>query len=284
MIVSCYYTNLLSTKFGGRPISFKRRYLDGIARMATNNLNKVIYTSSHDESELKEHLKNKLSEESLEKFEIKIFELEDQKYHSTIQRLKDINGYINDRCLEIQYGKFDFLLNEIKLNKEEKYFWWIDAGLIDKHLFTNKIIDNLNVYNVLNDNFFNTLKLNIVDKLFFICGDRDKGYLHKKPSTKFFSSNYQGRLHTIGGFFGGESNNLIKFCENFNKKVSEVLNQDTLYSEEMIMEIIFSENIKDCVYKTFVSWRHEDSKKIKDVKEDNKFLNSKESFYKCFLF
>lgn len=282
MIVTCYYINENNNFLGGRPKSYSFRYLNGILKLSENNQKKVIYTSQNNFEVLKNFLYERLDENKLSLYEIKIFDLTKQKFHERIQKLKGVIGYVNDRCLEIQYGKFEFLLNELNNNENEEYLWWVDAGLINEHLFPKKYIINLNDYNIFNDIFFVKLKEKINKKLFFICGDRENQYLHGKPDIKFFNKNYQHRYHPVGGFFGGERNLLNIFLSECNKKIDLVLNNDKLYSEEIIMEIVFSENIENYQYDTFTTWKHEERGLDLKIYEKD-FEKNYKSYYTTFL-
>jgi hypothetical protein len=283
MIVTCYYSNLNGTIFGGRPKSFSGRYLNGILKLSNNSQKKIIYTSKNDFNELKNFLTQKIDEEKMSLYDIKIFELNNQKFHTQIKKLKNQIGYVGDRCLEIQYGKFEFLLNELKNNND--YVWWVDAGLIDEHLFPIEYIEDLNKYNLFNDSFFNGLSKKIDNKILLFCGDRENYYLHGTPDKKYFTKNYQNKYHPIGGFFGGHSNSLKSFLNSCNEKIENVLTDGKLYSEEIIMEIVFSEEIKNFYYDSFTTWVHEKRGVYLKYNEDDKkfFSKNHKPFYRLFL-
>lgn len=282
MIVTCFYTGLINTQFGGRPNSFKRRYLSGITNLQYNTQKKVIYTSNKDYDELFNHINNNVNEKNLERYQIKIFELKNQTFHEKIQSIRKKDGYVQDRCLEIQYGKFQFLLNE---KDNDEYLWWVDAGLLDEHLFLKEHVNNLEKYNLFNDVFFENLKKDIKESVYFICGDRHNHYSHGKPDKKFFEKDYQNRYHPVGGFFGGKKELLEDFLTKCNDKIDIILKHNLLYSEEIIMEIIFSENIDDYIFKTFTTWVHKERGVYKRMSNNEKlnFETHNKPYYINFL-
>jgi len=232
---------------------------------------------------VKDFVKSKVSNEEYNLYVFIPFDLKNQTFHKQIQEIKSINGYLKDRCLEIQYGKLEWMLKHID---EDDYIWWIDAGLVSDHLFPYKYVKNFNdAKNIFNDEYFTKLKNKVGDKLYFVCGDRRRFYSHGAPKKEYFEKNYQNRYHPIGGFFGGKSNLMKDFIVNTNQKINTILNDNLLYSEEMIIEITFSENIEKCVYDDFTTWKHEDTKYFLDGDEDFKkeFLDKNRPFYCNFI-
>lgn len=279
MIISGIFTDLFNTPYGGRHTYFKARYYLGLAALGGNTQQKKIYIKPEDIEKVTEVLTNKLTEEEFNRYELIPFDLSEQTFSDRILALKEQIGYLGDRCLHIQYGKLQWLKNHIN---EDDYLWWIDAGLICDHLFPSKYVRDFNdAKNVFSDDFFNQLKQRVNDKTYFICGDRHRYYAHGKPNEKYFESNYQNRYHPIGGFFGGQSNRLNEFIDVCNSKIDTILTDGVLYSEEIIMEIVFSEKKETCVYDDFTTWRHEESPDY--VKGDEKyrevFHNEHKPFY-----
>jgi len=266
MIVSGIFTDLFNTKFGGRHNHFKQRYYQGLVYLGGNTQRKIIYVKPEDMEKVVEILSIKLTEEEFSRYTLIPFDLNDQTYSERILELREKNGYLNDRCLHVQYGKFQWMMNHID---EDEYIWWVDAGLVCDHLFPSKYVGDIeNAKNVFSDSFFENLKSKVGDKNYFICGDRHRYYAHGKPNQTFFDANFQDRYHPIGGFFGGYSNTFKNFIQSLNKKIEKVLESEVLYSEEIIMEIIFSENIDLCKYDDFTTWRHEESPEYKKGDDD----------------
>jgi hypothetical protein len=279
MIISGFFTNLYGTEFGGRPNAYKKRYLFGLASLASNSQKKIIYTSPNDRDELTDFLKKTLSIPEFKRYVIKPFYLTNQTFHPSIIILKKEFGYLSDRCLQIQYGKFQWIMECIK-EEEDNYTWWVDAGLISNHLFPNIYVENIeSSKNISSDNFFNQLVTKADGKTYFICGDRSNGYAHSLPNQKYFDKGYQTKLHPIGGFFGGNSLFLNNFLLKCNLKIGQTLHDKVLYSEEVIMEIILSETIENCSFDIFTTWRHEESSEFKRLNS----LDCCKSFYKNFI-
>jgi len=283
MIITGLYLNMFGTKFGGRYKSFKNRYLTGLANLSGNSQKKIVYVKPDDFNEVKNFLSKKLKNEELNLYHLIPFDLKNQTYHNDIQRLKTENGYLDDRCLEIQYGKLQWMLNHID---EDDYVWWIDAGLVCTHLFPLKYSEDFNnAKKIFNDEYFKKLEERINKKVYFICGDRKRYYAHGAPLEKYFEKNYQNRYHPIGGFFGGYHTSLKTFLNKTNDKIKLVLDDNRLNSEEMIMEITFSEDIDNHVYDDFTTWRHEDSGDFVKLDENSKkdFINKHRPFYCNFI-
>jgi len=257
MIISGIFTGLINTKFGGRPPYFNQRYYQGLSYLGGNTQQKIVYVKPEDLDKVKEVLSHKLTEEEYQRYTLIPFNLEDQIFNEKLLKVREKEGFPYDRCPQVQYGKFEWMSNHID---EDEYIWWVDAGLICDHLFPTKYMSNPEeIKKILNDEFFENLKSRVGTKNYFICGDRHRVYQHGKPNIKYFKQNYQDRYHTIGGFFGGYSKTFKNFINDFNVKADEILNDVVLYSEETIMEIIFSEQIDNCYYDDFTTWRHESS-------------------------
>lgn len=267
MIISGVFTELFKTKFGGRHGYFKQRYFQGLVNLGGNTQKKVVYVKPEDMDKLVEVLTNNLTEEEYKRYTLIPFDLNDQTYSERILELREKYGYLNDRCLHVQYGKFQWLLNHMD---EDDYVWWIDAGLVCDHLFPTEYVKNIGgPKNVFSDEYFEYVKDKTGEKCYFICGDRHRYYAHGKPNKIFFDSNHQDRYHPIGGFFGGKNDSLKEFLNVANNKIEKVLNEEVLYSEEIIMEIVFSEKKETCVFDDFTTWRHEQSPDY--IKGDEKY-------------
>ena len=216
MIISGIFTDLINTKFGGRHGYFKQRYYQGLVNLGGNTQKKIVYVKPEDLEKVTEILTNKLTKDEFERYSLIPFDLNDQTYSERILELREKNGYLNDRCLHVQYGKFQWMLNHIN---EDEYVWWIDAGLICDHLFPTKYVDTLEKSkSIFSDEFFKSLIKRVNNKNYFICGDRHNYYAHGKPDKIYFDNNFQERYHPIAGFFGGHKNNMKNFLLQSNKK------------------------------------------------------------------
>jgi len=283
MIISSIFLNMFGSSLGGRYKSFHGRYLKGLVNLSGNSQKKIIYLKKEDIPMVTDFLKSRLTESEYNLYSFIDFDLEQQIHHNQIKEVKDVNGYLKDRCLEIQYGKLEWMLNHID---EDDYIWWVDAGLVGDHLFPKKYSETFeNAKNIFNDEYFDKLKERVGEKLYFICGDRRRYYSHGAPKEIYFEKNYQNRYHPIGGFFGGHTKLMKDFINKTNNKINTILSDKLLYSEEMVIEITFSEYIDKCVYDDFTIWKHEDNKIYVegDDKFKKEFLEIHRPFYCNFI-
>jgi hypothetical protein len=269
-LVTCVYLNLYKTVLGGRPPAFKVRYLNGLVNLKSNSLQKVVYTSSSTLDCIVNFVEKNTNREEFNKYSFKTFELENYKYYKNICNLQQTSKAVSsDRCITLQWSKFDFMNNET--NEENEFVFWVDAGLISPVLFPSSVYDKSHL-NILSDKYFANLTQNIKEKCYCIAGDRSNGYLHFAPSHLMKLKNFN--LHPIGGFFGGRSCELKQALNRYSDLVDQHIRNELLYSEETLLEIDFLNHEHNYFTDSFDSWHHEDTKR---------YDSTKKQFYKTFL-
>ena len=89
----------------------------------------------------------------------------------------------------------------------------------------------------------------------------------------------------MGGFFGGNKDIFNEFLVSCNERINTILDDEKLYSEETIMEIIFSENIEKYVYNTFTTWVHKERGVYTRMSEEEKkyFDINHKPYYKSII-
>ena len=166
-IVTAIYSDLYGTKFGGR-IGRRDHYrwsLLSLLKMTDADF--VCYTSENEYESLIEFFYNE-NKVDKEKLKFKIFNLENNNVKEVILKWKDFKSTkTSDRCIEIQYMKFYWSLNEI--DGYDNVFW-VDSGLSHCGLIPNKYLpittsnNNRHYYesDLFNNKFLNNLYLAIL--------------------------------------------------------------------------------------------------------------------------
>jgi hypothetical protein len=222
-----------------------------------------------------------------ENFKFISYNLEDSPYFEKIQAVKKAHPelYINNlswstRCVEIMWGKFDWLAHVIeKIGiKEDRYIYWIDAGLshpgvIPKRFNTKKAtIATLNnashsySYDFCNNLIFNKdfpdflVEFTGKGKLFHsFCTNRQHNDVsHLPPSNKF-----QGTA--VGGLFGGDIALVYRLVQEAKNVCEDLLDHGFIIKEEDILTHLLNKESnldpafeeKITLYK-FNTWYHED--------------------------
>jgi hypothetical protein len=281
VFVTAIYNNLDGTIYGGR--NRKNHYnwsLMSLLKMT--NANFVCYTSQNDYDELLYffHDKNKIDREQLK---IKIFELENNNFNGLISKWKNYeDAKTSDRCIEIQYMKFIWSLNEIK-NYENVF--WIDAGLSHCGIIPNKYLtiihshENRQYYesNLFDDIFVEKLLEKAKDKFLIVAKENERNYWSGTVNEKHFNQ-YNNSKHIIGGLFGGKSELWNDVVELFSKYVYRATEEDgRLYHEEDIMTLMYRNHEDFFNTLEFDVWWHENN--LTDgLPEDYLIVNK--SFYK----
>lgn len=281
VFVTAIYNNLNGTVYGGR--NRKNHYnWSLISLLKTTNADFVCYTSQNDYDELLHffHNKNKINREQLK---IKIFELGNNNFNGLISKWKNYEeAKTGDRCIEIQYMKFFWSLNEIE-NYEN--IFWIDAGLSHCGIIPNKYLtikhshENRQYYesNLFDNLFLDKLLEKSKERFLLVSKENERNYWSGTVNEKHFNR-YDNSKHIIGGLFGGKSElwkNVVNLFADYVYKVTE--EDGKLYHEEDIMTLMYRNHEE--LFKTldFDIWWHENN--LTDgLPED--YLTINKSFYK----
>ncbi len=280
--VTCIYSNLFGTKFGGRQSRNLHYKYSLLSLMKMENAKYICYTS---EAEIQD-LSNFFYDENgvnLENLEIKIFDLSKTNQQALFEEYKNYQeAYSSDRCLEIQYAKFELLKEN--LDDEFDYFFWIDAGLSHCGLIPNKhLTQNLghrSYYesHIFNNNFLQNLISFTNDKIFIIGKENQRNFWSQTVDMKHYD-NYSADYHIIGGIFGGNRISCEKLTNLFELYTDQITRSDgRVYPEENIMTVIWRNNESIFSIKLFDTWWHENSG-IPDL-DIEEHLRINKSFYK----
>jgi len=280
--VTAIYSDLYGTEFGGR-IGRRDHYRYSLlSLLKMNDADFVCYTSEREIDELKVffYTEHKIPESKLD---IILFDLTSTKHFQLIRQYKDIeSSKQSDRCIEIQYAKFEWLENHI--NENYDYFYWIDAGLSHCGLIPVKY-RSVNLghrgyfeSSLFNNTFLRNLNLFSKDKIFLIGKENIRNYWDGTVNPKHYL-NYNSSYHIIGGLFGGLRNNVDHFINLFDINVDKVTKADgRLYHEEHIMGLIWRNNENLFNVKFFDTWWHENMNMPGVNIEEHVKIN--QSFYK----
>jgi len=248
-IVTAYWMDIdlenTNNKWMGSSSARKQRYLGSLIYHCKGfNCPIICYTHERSLNELT-HLKNQYN---LNNLTIKIKELNDIKYTAKINSVANLTEgpieHLYGRPPQVMWGKFDVIREEC--TEDVDFIYWIDAGLQAVQLFPKRLNPYGNneqlwqqEYNQFDYTpFFNSLmlqKLNDkVNKRFVTClctqlqdSCHSFGEYHPVP----------GR-YPIAGFFGGDKERIIEYCEMFDKAVDLFVEHKILCFEQAIMKYV----------------------------------------------
>jgi hypothetical protein len=282
-IVTSIYSNLHGTEFGGRPSrgGHYRYSLRTLLKMS--NADFVCYTSKEEIEDLKLFFyeQNNISEEKLK---LKIFDISNFSLTEKINKIKNVEETrLSDRCVEIQYGKFVWLLDELDVDDYDNVFWF-DAGLSHSGLFPPKHMNNIGYWEqhydcgLFNTNFLTNLINFVGDKIVVCAKENVNNYWSGTVPNKYYNEHCMER-HIIGGFFGGKKENTRNYCNLFLSATNILLDSEPrLYFEENIMTLLYYNN-NDLFNPLYfdIWWHEEDRVSGLDLHE---YTKTRKSFYK----
>lgn len=168
--VTALYLGLEDTIFNGNSFGLYDRYRQSLKSLAAGGYSIVCYVSKTQYDELKEYFSDTPN------LKLELYELDTYPDHQKINTIKQSNPKYNQdpswrsRCVEIMWGKFLWLQNNLsKLNDGESLFW-IDAGIFHGGLVSNTFRSKSS------KNFYDfdliTQKRNLYDDLVKFAGDK----------------------------------------------------------------------------------------------------------------
>jgi hypothetical protein len=208
------------------------------------NADFVCYTSKEEIEDLKLFFyeQNNISEDRLK---LKIYDIANFSLTEKINKVKNIEETkASDRCVEIQYSKFIWLLEELDVDNYDNVFWF-DAGLSHSGLFPPKYLNNIGYWeqhydcSLFNEKFLNNL-INFADDKIVVCAKENlNNYWSGTVPNQYYNEHCMDR-HIIGGFFGGKKENARNYCNLFLSMTNTMLdNEPRLYFEENIMTLLY---------------------------------------------
>jgi hypothetical protein len=168
-IVTSIYSDLHGTEFGGRPSRGGHYRHSLLSLMKMSDADFVCYTSDREFDDLVKffYLENNVDKNKLilKKYDISNFSLS-----SKINKIKNIEETKHsDRCVEIQYCKFIWSIDESDIANYDNLYWF-DAGLSHAGLFPRRYMNQSGYWQ---QNYHCTLFNNkILSNLITFTGDR----------------------------------------------------------------------------------------------------------------
>ena len=280
-IVTCIYSNLHGTDLGGRPSRGTHYRYSLLSLLKMTEANCVCYTSEEEYEDLIKFFND--HDIGSNRLIFKIFDLKNFILTNKINKIKNIEETKrSDRCIEIQYSKFIWLLNEADAAYENLY--WMDAGLSHTGLFPTRHMghgDYGSVYfncSLFDNQFLNNLISFASDSIFLIAKENLNNFWSNTVPHSYYNSHCMD-YHIIGGVFGGKTDKSIEYCNLFLDYANKLLdNEQNLYFEEHIMSLMFYNHPLLFKAKYFDIWWHEDAR-IPGL-DLNEYTKTRKSFYK----
>jgi hypothetical protein len=283
-IVTSIYSDLHGTDLGGRASrgSHYRYSLKTILKMTDADF--VCYTSENEIESLKDffYVQNNIPENKLI---FKVFDLRNFSLTEKINKIKNVEEVkASDRCVEIQYSKFLWCLEESKIGNYQNIYWF-DAGLSHNGLFPDKYMNSGVGYwetyyetKLINNQLLHNLINFTGDKIVVCAKENLNNYWSGTVPQKYYNNHCMDR-HIIGGFFGGKNQNIKSYCGIFFNYLNDLLENETiLYFEEHIMSLIYYNHPELFQSKFFDTWWHENSN-IPGINMEE-YMTTRKSFYK----
>jgi hypothetical protein len=277
-IVTCFYTNLHGTNYGGRS-DRNHHYLYSLASLLKiTNADFIIYCDPQQETMLKEFL------EPLAKSKLTIYPYNLQSFYmkELFDRYKDFeDAKTSQRCQEIQYLK-SYWMNEV-----EGYDWvfWIDAGISysglipDKHL----IFPDNGMHEYFNSDLYCNALIsgmkNFAKEKFLMFAINNN---YPIPYRRNILNDSFAEYHPIAGILGGKINVVKQFHDMFELTAKNMIeNLGVVHDEECIYNLVWENNLDFFTIQRFEMWWHEDN--LHSIYEDHpetiELVKDLKSFY-----
>jgi hypothetical protein len=272
--VTCNYTNLYGSRFNGR-LNRDQTYMYSLRSIAECGDLIVNYTCPYN----REFVDPYLEQQGIKNVLSVDFDLRLSPYHARVEEIKDKNEfYYTDlswlnRCVEIMWGKFEWLAQQGELLEDDDCIYWVDSGLSHggaiPRLF-NTFHENPAYYNpdkpdemlleyahrhdrIFNKDFSKRLDAYVGDQIVLItsCNNQHGDKL---------GFEFHNTLHEwpIGGLFGGKKKHMLPFIAEFRRLAQRVMESDLLVKEEQIMAVILCEHPDWFKTFQFDTWYHPD--------------------------
>lgn len=282
--VTAIYDNLSTTEFGGRN-NRGAHYAFSLAQIHSMGSPIYCFTDEINFNGMFSALYNR----GRENYHFINYRLENYPLHAGIQHVKSLNPDYREssawisRCVEIMWGKFDWLKHVIEMNgvTEDKFTFWIDAGLSHGGILPKKLnseyghrelrsFGNAGLEYAKHFEFDRAFNKNLpeylveyagTDRLFFFfctCPQHnDVSHLVLPALPK--------RGTVVGGLFGGNNKMLYEWVKEAIMICHDLIAHNYLVKEEEIMTYMLNKHlIEDPNFNTkftsydFQTWYHED--------------------------
>lgn len=296
-IVTCLYNFSPYSRIGGRGYGWEH-YLAPFYNLTLLDANIILYT----DEVLAKKAENFFESIKFKNYKIIVYDITEYRHSDLIFKIKEKEGTIdkkglveglpyirNDRNHHICLSKIVLILDSLK----ENYFnsettFWIDGGLFHHGLIPESLggMERLTVpdmkrlwpqnkNSVCNPTFFTKL-IKKAEKDLVLLGIENY-YGRPEHFNKVFKE--KKIAHIVGGLFGGKNQTLKYFCEEFEKAVDCLFDNNILSLEEEVLSGVFADRFSDQGYLAFTHWSH-------DRPEEPNYLEAppgSDSFYKLFL-
>jgi hypothetical protein len=284
VIVTCFYTNLHGTKYGGRD-GRESHYLHSLASLLKiTNADFHIYC---DPSQ-KDMLQSFVDPIAKTKVEIIGYSLENFYMKDLFSKNKNFEDAVkSQRCQEIQYLK-TYWMNK---TKGYDYIFWIDVGISysglipDKHLILRNE-GHLEYYNsdLFCDELVVGMKRDVKDKFLMFAINNHYPVPYRVLVPEYYDVDIEDiKYHAIAGILGGKKDTVYRFQNLFNDLAEDMIRKlNTVHDEECLYNILWNRYPELFNVKTFDMWWHEDNlhsiyrdslEKIELVKHLRSFYN-----------
>lgn len=262
--ITSIYSNLYGTEFGGRINRGGHYKWSLLSLLKMTDADFVCYTSKEELNDLEKFFYEDYNIDK-SKLHFRTFDLNECYFKEIINKYKNIEETKrSDRCIEIQYMKFIWPLEE---DQEYDYYFWIDAGLSHCGLIPSRYLSltGLHARGYFESSLFNnTFLSNLIEKTgekFILIGKENQRNYWSRPVNSVHYTNFDTSLHIIGGLFGGKKNVWNEVIKLFEESVYKVLDYDKiLYHEENLMTLIYFNNKDLFNVLEFDTWWHEEER------------------------
>ena len=244
LIITCIYSDLWGTEFGGRS-SRNHHYKLSLLNILKMNPTKCICFTSKEEMPLLEKFFYKQNNLNENQIEFITFDLKDTKFFENIRNKKNIEEMKKtDRCYEVQYNKF-LWTSHIKDIKNYDRVYWFDAGLSHGGIFPKEYMKNNSfeghyIISLFTPEYLEHLNALTQNKLVVVSKNNTGSYYWSTQLPHHYYNEFDRSEHIIGGFFGGTPEKYIEISDRFENLLSEVLkNEKELYMEELLMSCLY---------------------------------------------
>ena len=281
--ITAIYSDLNGTDLGGRPDRKGHYRWSLLSLLKMTDADFVCYTSDREYDDL---LKFFYEEKNVDrnKLIIKKFDISNFSLTEKINKIKNVEEVKkSDRCVEIQYCKFIWSIEESNIGNYDNLYWF-DAGLSHAGLFPYRHMNQSGYWqqnyecSLFDNKFLNKLIEHTGDKIYICAKENQMNYWSGTVPPNYYNQHCMDH-HIIGGFFGGKNHKMKEYCELFLEYANKLLNNEPrIYFEENIMSLMYYNHKEMFAPKFFDIWWHEDDKMPGlDLHE---YTKTRKSFYK----
>jgi len=282
--ITAIYARLAGSDLGGRHARGGHYKFSLLSLLKMTNADFICYTSEDEiyDLEMFFYHENNISKDQLK---FVVFDLFNTKFKDLINNKKNLEQTRkSDRCVEVQYSKFNWWWNE---DKTYDYYFWIDAGLSHCGLVPNKFLPHEGTQRryyectLFQNDFLKNLIEFTGDKIFIMGKENDRNYWSGTVNPKYYTE-FDRSIHIIGGLFGGKKENWDWLVSTFEDYVKQILedNDEGIPMEEQIMTLMYFNHKDRFERKHFDIWWCPDNC---PQGTDMTLFDRNKSFYKILL-